>query len=129
MKYLGIDFGSKRVGLAISDDEGHLAFPLVVVPNDPNLVESIEKIIKEKNITVVVLGESKNFKGEPNKIMAEIEKFKKLLEEKTDLPIFLEPEFLTSFQANQTSRELGGTQDSTDASAAAIILQSYLDRK
>lgn len=124
-KYLGIDFGSKRVGFAISDETGRLAFPLSVISNDKNLIEKVASVIKEKNIDTIVLGESKNYAGESNKIMKEIEKFKRNLEEKTKLKIIFEPEFLSSAQAER----LQGKNKMHDASAAAIILQSYLDRK
>jgi putative Holliday junction resolvase len=124
MKYLGIDFGSKRVGIAVSDDEGRMAFPYLVLQNN-NLLEEIEKIIKKEKIGEIVIGESKNFQGEPNKIMAEIEKFKKELEEKLKIKVWFEPEFMTSSQAKQIT----GENDMQDASAAAIILQSYLDKK
>jgi putative holliday junction resolvase len=125
MKYLGIDFGSKRIGLAISDEEGKMAFPYSVILNNEKLTEEIEKIIKKEKIEAVVIGESKNFAGELNEIMAEIEDFKKELEEKTKLKVFLEPEFMTSIQAER----IQGKNKMHDASAAAIILQSYLDRK
>ena len=124
MRYLGIDFGSKRVGIAISDDTGKLAFPHSVIPNDNELLDKMLEIVKKENITEVVIGESKDFKNVPNKIMAEIEKFKKALEEKTKLKVYFEPEFMTSTQAKQ----IQGENDMHDASAAAIILQSYLDR-
>lgn len=124
-KYLGIDFGSKRVGLATSDDLGTMAFPHSVISNDKNLLEEIEKIIKKENITDIVIGESKNFAGEPNKIMVEIEKFKNLLAGETKLNVFLEPEFMTSSQAEL----IQGKNSMHDASAAAIILQSFLDKK
>src|SRR3989339_665980 len=124
-KYLGIDFGSKRVGIATSDDFGTMAFPYSVISNDKNLLEEIEKIIKIENITDIVIGESKNFAGEPNKIMVEIEKFKNILVRKTELNDFLEPEFMTSSQAEQ----IQGKNDMHDASAATIILQSFLDKK
>lgn len=123
-KYLGVDFGSKRVGLAVSDETGKLAFPLSVISNDKNLIENVASIIKEKNINTVVLGESKNYAGENNAIMGDIEKFKRNLEEKTKLKIIFEPEFLSSAQAER----LQGKNKMHDASAAAIILQSYLDR-
>jgi len=123
-KYLGIDFGSKRVGVAISDDGGEMAFPHSVVPNDEKLLETIEKIIKDEKIGQIVMGESKNYEGEPNKIMKEIEGFKKVLEE-ANLKVFFEPEFLTSHQAQQFQ----GKNEMHDASAAAIILQSFLDHK
>lgn len=123
MKYIGIDFGGKRVGLAVSDDTGKLAFPHSVIPNDEKLLEAVSKVIKEENINEVVLGESKNFAGDPNKIMKEIEEFKKKLEE-SGAKVLFEPEFWTSFQAQRFQEK----NDMHDASAAAIILQSYLDR-
>ncbi len=146
MRYLGIDFGSKRVGLAISDKDGRLAFPYLVVTNNKNLFAEVEKIIKNEEIKEIVIGESKNFKGEPNKIMIAIEKFKKLLEEKTRLKILLEPEFMTSVQASRSihsrrpdtkNNQKSGSRakfqkikkDTLDASAASIILQSFLDKK
>lgn len=124
MKYLGVDFGSKRVGLSISDLNGQMAFPYSVILNDKNLLENIEKIIDKENVDEVVLGESKNFAGEPNKIMKEIEEFKKNLEEELKLPVYFEPEFMTSKQAEL----IQGKNDMHDASAATIILQSYIDR-
>ena len=131
MKYLGIDFGEKRVGIAVSDEEGKLAFPHDVLENKENLLDEILKIIEKEKIGEIVMGESKNFKNEPNKIMQEIEKFKQILEDlpaqagKTKLKVNLEPEFMTSAQAEQ----IQGKNEMHDASAAAIILQSFLDRK
>ncbi len=124
MKYLGIDYGSRRVGIAVSDETGKLAFPHSVVANDKNLLGEIEKIIKAEKIARVVLGESKNFKGEPNEIMAGIEEFKKKLED-LKLEVIFEPEFMTSAEAEH----LQGKNEMHDASAAAIILQSFLDKQ
>lgn len=124
MKYLGIDFGSKRVGVAISDDTGKMAFPHNVILNSDILMEQILKIIEEEKIEKIVMGESKNFKGEANKIMVAIDEFVKKIEEKTNLPVLFEPEFLSSVQAERWQ----GKNEMHDASAAAIILQSYLDR-
>ena len=122
-KYLGIDFGSKRIGIAVSDDDGKMAFPYSVIVNDGKLLEEIKKIIKKEKIETIVIGESKDFKGEPNKIMAQIEDFKKELEEELEIKVFLEPEFMTSAQAEH----IQGKTEMHDASAAAIILQSFLD--
>lgn len=130
MKYLGIDFGSKRVGIAISDEEGKMAFPHSVILNSKNTLDEIGQIIKKENIDKIVVGESKNFEGKPNKIMTEINKFKKELEDlpaeagKIKIKVSLEPEFMTSQQA----QHLQGKNEMHDASAAAIILQSYIDR-
>jgi putative holliday junction resolvase len=125
MKYLGIDFGNKRIGLSVSDEEGRLAFPLSVLVNGEKLIDEILEIIKKENISAVVIGESKNYFGEPNKIMGEIKKFKKELEEEAKLSVIFEPEFMTSVQAEKIT----GKNEMVDASAAAIILQSFLDRK
>jgi putative holliday junction resolvase len=124
MKYLGIDFGSKRVGIAVSDDLGKLAFPYAVLQNDKKMLETILEILKKEEIRKIVLGESKNFQGMPNKIQNEIDAFKEELEEKTRLKVESEPEFMTSVQAEQIT----GKNEMHDASAAAIILQSFLDK-
>lgn len=124
MRYIGIDFGSKKIGLALSDESNTFALPHEVLPSGQNLVGEIAKIIKENGVTGIILGESKNFKGADNKIMKKIEQFKKDIEERAGLPVIFEPEFLTSRQA----RAIQGETVMHDASAAALILQSYLDR-
>jgi len=143
MRYLGIDYGSKRVGVAVSDEAGKFALPLAVLPNDKKLLSEIKKIIAEKKIEAVVLGESKNFKSKDNAIMKGAREFKVALEKETGLSVFLEPEFMTSAEADRMKPPASGqnrktgvrlrrpkvTNEMLDASAAAIILQSYLDRR
>ncbi|MEK7635116.1 MAG: Holliday junction resolvase RuvX [Patescibacteria group bacterium] len=124
MKYLGIDFGSKRVGVAVSDDDGKMAFPYSVISNSEKLLKEIKEIIKKEKIEQIIIGESKNFQGEPNKIQASVEDFKKKLEEKLNIKVWFEPEFMTSSQAEHVQ----GKTEMHDASAAAIILQSFLDK-
>lgn len=132
-KFLGLDFGSKRIGIAISDDDGKIAFPKTILNNDKKLFGNLGKIIKLEKISEIVLGESLNYKGEKNEIMKEIEKFKSKLEEKFNLPIYFEQEFLSSFQARNekksTMKQLNNETMKIDDSAAAIILQSYLDKE
>jgi putative Holliday junction resolvase len=125
MRYLAIDYGKKRVGLAISDEEGKIAFPLEVIENvgDEELLDSIQKICEEKGIKEVVIGESKNFKGDDNTIMIDIKNFIEKFKNKISLPIQMHPEFMTS---QQVERGIG-KNEMLDASAAAIILQSHLD--
>ncbi|TSC58465.1 MAG: putative holliday junction resolvase [Parcubacteria group bacterium Greene0416_79] len=125
MRYLGIDFGSKRVGLALSDEDGRLAFPYTVLKNDKTLLSEVERICKEQKVKGLILGESKDFNGKPNPIAQEIAEFKKRIEQATRTQVEYEPEFLTSVQAARWQ----GKVEKLDASAAAIILQSYLDRK
>jgi putative Holliday junction resolvase len=133
MKYLGIDYGTKRIGLATSDTGGSLAFPLTTIKAGPRALGEIVAIIKKEGVEAVVMGESRNFKGEPNAVMENIEQFKKDLEELAGLPVAYEAEFLTSAgAARQFEGDFGRkdkpSQEKLDASAAAMILQSFLDR-
>jgi putative holliday junction resolvase len=124
MKILGIDYGEKRVGVALSDVDGRIAFPKRVFQNHKGLVAEIAGFAKEEGAGRIIIGESKDFKGQDNPIMARTKAFAKELSEATGLDVEFELEFLTSHQAVQ----LQGKNDMLDASAAAIILQSYLDR-
>lgn len=123
MKKLGIDYGTKKVGIAISDESATIAFPKEVIPNTPKLVAEIAALCDHESIDTIVLGESKNFQGQENPVMMYITQCKEALEEACGVPVELEPEFLTSQEAMRQSKE--GTHD---ARAAALILQRYLDR-
>ena len=61
MKYLCIDYGTKRVGIATSDDGGTMAFPLRVLLNSRSLVANVAKICRDEHINTIVMGESLNF--------------------------------------------------------------------
>lgn len=124
MRLLGIDYGSKRVGIAISDEKGEFALPFIVLNNSKNILKDVIDIVKKNNIKEIVIGESKNYKGEANTILAEILNFKIDLE-KENYTVHLEPEFMTS----ENARRFQGKNDMLDASAAALILQSFLDKK
>jgi putative Holliday junction resolvase len=123
MRYLGIDFGEKRVGIAISDEDGKIAFPSVVLVNDNSLMKNIVDLCMKNGIEMVVMGESRDYKGQINTIMWKIQGFKKQLET-IGFKVVFEPEFMTSVQASQIT----GENKMLDASAAAIILQSYLNK-
>ena len=132
MKYLGIDYGTKRIGVAQSDESGTIAFPLGVVDAGPVAVSAVAQLAKENRIGKIVIGESKNFQGAPNAVMGDIEQFKKSLAEATGLPVDYEPEFMTSAQAARQGldkRGEGVKKEDVDASAAALILQGYLDSR
>ena len=124
MRMLGIDYGSKRVGVAISDEKGDFAMPLKVIANSKKLLDEVVAIAKEYKTKEIVIGESKNYSGKPNPILAETLEFKKKLEAK-GYTVYMEPEFMTSVQAERFQ----GKTDMLDASAAALILQSYLDKE
>ena len=123
MKYLGIDYGTKKVGLALSDDEGTMAFPHSVVANDTLLREHIENILEGERVHAVVIGHSRALDGSDNPVMEEIYGFQGMLE-RAGYTVRLEPEFFTTAQARRH------TDDAlADASAAALILQTFLDKQ
>jgi putative Holliday junction resolvase len=144
MRFLGIDYGTKRIGIAISDEKGVLAFPKEIVLNDSNSFNRLEEIIKIENVNEIVIGESVDFSGKLNALSARIEIFISELKEKFNLPIHKQKEFLTSVEARrhqdfggQARKAESGNQHSRlkqiksgriDASAAALILQRYLDK-
>ena len=123
MKYLAVDYGSKRVGLAVSDESLSFALPLSVLENSGNLINDIALICQEKNIGEIVVGESQDFSMKDNDIMKEINSFVLELKKKLNLPVHLQPEFMTSVEAER----IQGKNEMLDASSAAIILKSYLD--
>ena len=123
-KFIGIDYGKKRVGVAVSDDSGTLAFPEAVLENSKELTSEVVDIYKEKNAEAIVLGSSFDNDGKENPIMKHIRQFKKELEDKHSIPVHFESEFLTSVQA----RRIEDDPEKIDAQAAALILQSFLDR-
>ena len=124
MKYLGIDYGEKRVGIAISDVEGKVAFPKIVLENNAELIKKISDLCTELAVDAVVIGESKDYKGEDNKISPKIISFKREVSSVIKLPFYLEPEFMSSMQVEKTF----GKTDMLDASAASIILQTFMDK-
>ncbi|MCM2338986.1 MAG: Holliday junction resolvase RuvX [Burkholderiales bacterium] len=141
MRFLGIDYGTKRIGIAISDENGSLAFPKEIIFNDENTLRKIKDIIKKENIEELVIGESVDFSGKLNILSARIDIFISELKDNFDLPINKQKEFLTSMEARKAGdnkRTLSQSQvhskvkqkksGRVDASAAALILQRYLDK-
>ena len=120
MRYLGIDFGSKRVGLALSDESCTLAFPYSVLPNDRMLLMEVERIVKEQKVKLIVMGESKDFSGKDNLIAQDAEEFRRTLMKTTRKRIEYEPEFLTSVQAaRRPSRRQGASRERESERSAA----------
>lgn len=124
MRFLGIDYGSKRVGIAMSDEEGKFAMPVTVLQNNKKLTDEIVRIAEENNIKEMVMGESKDYKGNLNPIYEDSLKQKRELEDRGYI-VYFEPEFMTSVGAQRFQ----GNTELLDASAAALILQSFLDKR
>lgn len=123
MRYLGIDYGTKRVGLALSDEGGSIALPHAVLPNDGTLLREVVRLARDREAEVVV-GDSKDYQMRDNRVMAEARQFAGELV-KSGLTIYWHPEFMTSVEATRTT----GKNASVDASAAAVMLQSFLELK
>ncbi len=126
MKYLGIDFGSKKVGFAQSDDEGRMAYPLMISPNDGSLLKDTLELIREMKFFAVVIGESVDGKGKPNPIAKEARKFGASVENAIDVKVFFEKEWYSTVEARKQPGKEG--DHNVDDQAAAIVLQRYLDK-
>lgn len=124
MKRIGIDFGSKRIGLALSDDSGRMAFPHSVVPNNDSFFKSLEKVIDDNSVQEIVIGHSLDREGNPNSIHSQVEELIQDITLNIGIPVHLEPEQYTSQQAKQ----IQGKNDMLDASAATLILDSFIQK-
>jgi putative Holliday junction resolvase len=129
MRHLGIDYGTKKVGLALSDEGGNMGFPHAIVPRDGRLIDEVLALIERKGVEKVVMGESRNFAGGENPVAKEAKEFALLIERRSGIPVAFEPETLTTQEAR---RDFEGIRmpgsPAVDASAAALILTSYLSR-
>ncbi len=131
MRIIGLDYGTKNIGVALSDEAANFAMPKTVLGNDAKIFENLRKIIEESEVSKIVLGDP----GE-NNISKEVKTFAEKLENEFGLPLVWEKEFMTSMHVSQ----FGGRKpiarlekqergEKKDESAAALILQRYLDRK
>lgn len=135
MRYLGLDLGTKTLGLAISDKTGTIASSLVVLHHDDDfnsLIEDLKKIIKEKEVEKLVLGLPKNMNGTIGECGEYILKFKELLESELGYDVVLEDERLTTKVAENILINADMSRKKRkkviDKMAATVILQGYLDR-
>ncbi len=125
MKYLGIDYGKKKIGLSVSDDSGKVAFPVLILKNEKDeTIKKIVYILEERKINEIVIGLSLNYKGADNLITKEAVDFAEKLEKVSGKKVNFEKEYLSTKEANRT---IDNKED--DARASAIILQSFLDKK
>tara|TARA_B100001250_G_C19500090_1_gene656988 strand:+ start:234 stop:647 length:414 start_codon:yes stop_codon:yes gene_type:complete len=132
-RVLGIDFGEKRVGLALSDRLKLIASPYKTLNyvSENDLISKIKKIVFEKEIKIFVLGLPLNMKGEDSAQTKKVRKFKKLLS-MLSLPIVYEDERFSSIIAKNSlvlqNVKTGHNKSEIDKTAAALILQQYLDK-
>ncbi len=135
MRYLGLDLGSRTLGMAISDPLGIIASSYKIVRHDEEyarLVDDVLETVQEKKIDAIVLGLPKNMNNTIGPKGELSFQFKEMLEQKIKIPVYLQDERLTTKQAenllinNDTSRKK--RKKVIDSMAATIILQSYLDK-
>lgn len=124
---MGIDYGTKRIGTAIADGETGIAVPrgVILCVSDAQAIEEIKTLVKEERIEKIIIGLPLGHEGGETDISRAARSFGEKLRNATGVPIAFENEIFTSRMADHT----GVAKDKIDASSAAIILQSYLDKQ
>ncbi len=133
MRYLGVDYGSGKIGLALSDDAGVMGFPHTIIANTPRLLDELHALIKKEHVGAVVIGESRTLAGGENPIAKDARSLGDRIAERAGIPVFFESELFTSAEARRTQvrakkSRAPRSREAVDASAAALILTSYLSR-
>ncbi len=121
---LGIDFGVKRLGIALSDDRGQFAFPKETIPNDATSIDRIAQIATREHVQKIVIGDTRAVNGAENAITSKSDVFTQTLAAHTGLPV---ERIWESWSSIEAARFAPKGKEHDDAAAAAIILQRYLD--
>ena len=136
MRCMGLDYGTKTVGVALSDELLLTAQPYETIVREKvnklrKTLARIEEIIAEMDVKEIVLGYPKNMNNTVGERAAATDDFREMLERRTGLPVILVDERLTTVEADRILEETGvafsGRKEHIDKMAAAIILQTYLD--
>jgi putative Holliday junction resolvase len=141
MKYIGIDYGTKRIGIALSDDGGSIAFPKTILANDGKggVIREIALLCARENVGGIVIGQSLGRDFSENALMKYARTFGEHAHALTGLPVVYEWEGYSTAAAKNARRPEGAARgdvarktkqltEHVDAHAAAIILQSFLDK-
>ena len=123
MRILGVDYGKKRVGVALSDESGKFALPKAVISAGPDLSSALRALALSAGVKTIIIGESRDYGGRENPLIVDIHILERQLKDK-NFEVILEPEYSSSVEAMRFQ----GKNEMHDASAAAIILQRYLDK-
>ena len=138
MRYMGLDYGDKTVGVAVSDEMGITAQPYITITREirnklRQTCKQIEDIIREKNIEVIVVGKPLNMNGTEGERIEETREFIEMVRRRTGLMVEELDERLTTVEADRILDATGVAKENRkeyiDKMAAAIILQTYLDMK
>lgn len=140
MKHLGIDYGTKRIGLAISDESGSFAFPKKILTNSKERIAELLEIISAEHIQKIIIGNSLDKTGTRNALMDDVDAFAEELQKLSGIPVEMQDERFSSVFAKSMDFEKGNfnvanlknknsSPDRIDDRAAAIMLQRYLDKQ
>lgn len=128
MRVLGIDYGTEKVGVALSDEAATMGFPKAVLRNDERLHDALEDLIRTEAVGQIVVGDSLGLAGKENAIASKARAFGEALSLKTGIPVAFE---LEAFSSQEALRGIDGERERgspDDSRAAALILTSYLSR-
>ena len=132
-RLIGVDMGSKRVGLSISDENRKIATPIKTINYDniQTLVDELRKLINENNVHAIIFGNPKNMDGTEGSSSQSVKDKAKIISEKIQIPIFMWDERLSTVGAFNLSSQLdinvSKRVKNIDENAAAFILQGVLD--
>jgi len=133
MRILALDHGTKRIGVAVSDEMKMIATPLEYIPADPfaGFLARLKEIIREKEVELIIIGMPRNMDGSYGPAALKVQEFVAVLKDAVTIPIKPLDERLTTVQAQkfliQGNVRRDKRKEKVDKTAAAILLQGYLD--
>lgn len=133
MRILGIDYGTHRIGVAISDETCTIAQPIETISASPfsDFLQRLKELVREKEISLIVVGMPRKLDGSYGAATVKVQEFVNALKDAITIPVKTWDERLTTVQAQRSMISLGAKRkdrkQKIDQTAAAIILQSYLD--
>ncbi len=127
---LALDVGEKRVGVAKAAEGVSLALPLTTIHNGDDVIKQIEKLVKENQAAILVVGLPRGMEGQETAQTAKVREFAEQLKAKLEVKVELMDEAATSVKAEQIlSTRKNREQGDVDALAASLILQDYIDNQ
>ena len=135
MRILSLDHGTRRIGVAVSDDTKTIATPLEHIPADPmdKFIARLQQLIREKDVELILIGMPRNMDGSYGPATEKVKDFIAAIQPHITTPVKTWDERLTSAQANRVLLQANVRRDkrkqNVDKMAAAILLQGYLDSR
>lgn len=130
-KLLGIDYGEKRIGIAISDEQQNYIFPGETIENSSSTFKEIKDIVEKENIEQIIVGFPVNMRGQESAQSEKTKKFAQAIQDRTKISVKLEDERLTSQLAKRLLKTVPGKKKqkgNIDRQSAVLILESYMEK-